>query len=49
MSLSPTLFGLYIDELEMYLDEVGGDSMCLFDTVVANLLYVDDVVLFSTS
>jgi hypothetical protein len=49
MSLSPTLFGLYINELEMYLDKVGGDSLCLCDTVVANLLYVDDAILFSTS
>jgi hypothetical protein len=41
--LSLTLFGLYIDELETYLDEIDGDSMCLFTKVVAILLYVDNV------
>ena len=47
--LSPTLFGLYIDELETYLDEIDEDSLSLFNTVVAILLYVDDVVLLSRS
>ena len=28
-SLYPTLFSLYIDELEMYLDKIDGDSLCL--------------------
>ena len=45
MSLSPTLFGVYIDELETYLDKINGDSPCLFDTMVATLLYVNDVVM----
>ena len=44
----PTLFGMYIDELEKYLDEINGGSMCLFDMVVAILLYVNDVVLLPT-
>ena len=39
--LSPTLFGLHIDEFETYLDK---DSSCLLKIVVAILLYVDDVV-----
>jgi hypothetical protein len=39
--LSPTLFGLYIDELDTYLD---GDSSSLLKIMVAILLYVDDVV-----
>ena len=30
--LLPTLFGLYIDELETNLDEIDGDSLCLFNT-----------------
>jgi hypothetical protein len=47
--LSLTLFGLYIDELETYLDEIDGDSMCLFTKVVAILLYVDNVVLLFKS
>lgn len=42
--LSPTLFGLHIDKLEMYLDEIGGDSLHLFNTAVAILVYSDDVV-----
>ena len=45
----PPLFGLYIDELKTYLDEIDGDSPCLFNTLVAILLYVDDVVLLSKS
>ena len=47
--LSPILFGLYIDELETYLDEISGDSPCLFNTMVAILLNVDNVVLLSKS
>jgi len=47
--LSSTLFGLYVDELETYLDEIDMDSPCLFDTVVDILLYADDVVLLSKS
>ena len=38
LSPSPTLFGLYIAELGTYLDKFDGDSMCLFNTVVAILL-----------
>ena len=43
--LSPTVFSLYIDELEKCLDEIDIDSMSLFNivTVVAILLYIDDV------
>ena len=39
--LSPTLFGLYIDELEAYLDKIDRDSPCLFNTMVAILLYAN--------
>ena len=42
-SLSPTMFSLYIDVLETYLKKIDEDSPCLFDIVVAILLYVDDV------
>lgn len=42
-------FGLYIDELETYLDEIGKNSPHLFNIVVAILLYVDDVVLLLKS
>lgn len=44
--LSTTLFGLYIDELETYLDDIGED---FFKILVAILLYADDVVLLSKS
>ena len=47
--LYPTLFHLYIDELGTYSVKINGDSLCLFSTMVAILLYVDDVVLFSRS
>ena len=47
--LFPTLFGLYIDELENSLDKIDGDSPCLFNTLVVILLYVDIVVLLSNS
>ena len=47
--LSPTLFELYIDELEIYLDKIDKNSLCLFNTVVAILLYVDDLVILSKS
>jgi hypothetical protein len=35
--LSPTIFYLYIDEVEIYLDEMDEDSPCLFDVVIAIL------------
>ena len=47
MTLSPTLFSLYIDELENYLEKIDGYSPCLFKTIVAILLYGDNVVLLS--
>ena len=36
--LSPTLIGLYIDELKTYLDKIIGDSSCLFNIAVAIVL-----------
>ena len=45
--LFPTLVGLYIVELETYLDEIDGDFLCLFSTMVVILLYVDNDVLLS--
>jgi hypothetical protein len=38
--LSPTLVGLYIDELETNLKEINMDSLCLFCIVVVIFLYV---------
>ena len=43
--LSPMLFGLYIDELETYLDEIDKDFPCLLKIVVAIRHYIDSVVL----
>ena len=47
--LSSTLFGLNIDELEVYLDEIDRDSTCSFNIVVVILLYVDNIVMLSTA
>eukprot|EP01018_Ginkgo_biloba_P003963 Gb_31352 [translate_table: standard] len=46
---SPTLFGLYIDELWTYLrDALRPDDEChLYDVLIYILLYVDDVILLS--
>ena len=45
--LSPTLFSIYIDKLEGYLEEAGCDGTILARIVVILLLYVDDIVLFA--
>ena len=44
---SHAVFGLYIDELEMFLDEIIGNSPCLFNTMVVVLFQVDNVVVLS--
>lgn len=44
--LSPTLFNLYDDELETYLDEINGNSLCSFDIVIVILLML--MMLFSS-
>ncbi len=49
-SLSPLLFGLYIDALESRIVAlVGGNGLGLVGTVVKLLLYADDLVLMSKS
>ena len=45
MSPSPTLSSMYIDEFKNYLDEINEDSPCILDTMVAILLYANNVVL----
>lgn len=47
--LSPTLFGLYIDKLEEWLNLQGGDGVRLGEFVIKLLLYADDIVLISKS
>jgi hypothetical protein len=49
-SLSPLLFGLYIDALESCIVAlVGGNGLDLVGTIVKLLLYADDLVLMSKS
>lgn len=50
-SLSPTLFGLYIDDMKSFiLESIDLEIGCLLhDNRVAILLFADDVVLFSHS
>ena len=43
--LSPTLFGLHIDDFETYLEENNGHTPCLFNTNILTLLCVADVVM----
>ncbi len=45
--LSPTLFGLYIDELESLLQKGGCDAPRLAGIMAIVLLYADDIVLIS--
>ena len=47
--LSPTLFGLYIDEIAEYLKEKGGKGAQLRGTQIPLLLYADDILLISDS
>ena len=49
--LSPTLFGLYIDELEDFHvnSSQAGDGCYLHQVLILILLFVDDVVLLASS
>ena len=49
--LSPTLFGIYIDELEAFLHEhiQEADGCLLHHVLIFILLFADDVVLLSSS
>ena len=49
--LSPTLFGIYIDELEAFLSDFSllGDGCHLHQVLISILLFVDDVVLLASS
>ena len=47
--LSPTLFGLYIDEVSRYLERFGGSGARLASIAIQILLYVDDIVLIFDS
>ena len=48
-ALSPTLFCLYIDKLEEWLNLQGGDGIRLGEFVIKLILYVDDLVLIAKS
>ena len=47
--LSPTLFGIYIDKLEDYLEEVGCVGPTLTSIVINLLLYVNAIILMARS
>ena len=46
-TLSPTLFGLYIDKLEEWLNKANGDGIRLVEHVIRLLLYADDFILIA--
>jgi hypothetical protein len=48
-SLSPTLFGLYIEKLEEWLNLQEGDGALLGEFVIRLLLYADDLILIAKS
>jgi hypothetical protein len=47
--LSPTLFGLYIDKVEEWINSQGGDGIHLGKFVIRLLLYADDLILIAKS
>ncbi|MCO5546768.1 hypothetical protein L7F22_000204 [Adiantum nelumboides] len=47
--LSPTLFGLYIDEIVDFIQHRGGDGVEIWGTTVHILLYADNIVLVAES
>jgi len=47
--LSTTLFGMYIDKLEKWLNLKGGDGVRLGEFAIKILLYANDIVLISKS
>jgi hypothetical protein len=47
--LSPTLFVLYIDKLEEWLNSQEGDGALLGEFVIRLLLYADDLILIAKS
>ena len=47
--LSPTLFGIYIDEITDFIACKGGKGVAMGDMQVSILLYADDIVLLSES
>ena len=47
--MSPTLFGMYVDEVSDYIDREGDRGAQLAGTWIPLLLYADDIVLISDS
>ena len=47
--LSPTLFGLYIDKLEEWLNLQDGEGALMGEFVIRLLLYADDLILIAKS
>lgn len=46
---SPTLFNIYVNDLQYYLDTTQADAPVLNDSKLTHLLFADDLVLFSKS
>ena len=42
---SPTLFGIYIDDVSHYIERFGGSGACLTAITIQILLYADDIVM----
>ena len=45
--LSPTLFGLYIDKLEEWLNKANGEGIQLVEYVIILFLYANDLILIA--
>ena len=45
--LSPTLFGLYIDKLEEWINKTNGEEVQLTHFVIRLLLYADDLIILA--
>jgi hypothetical protein len=48
-NLSPTLFNIFVDDFETYLDNVVTNPVCLGDVSFNHLFFADDLVLFPES
>ena len=46
---SPTLVGLYIDEITSFIDHFGGKGSLLANLMIEILLYANDIILLSSS
>ena len=47
--MSPILFSLFLEDLELYLQGVEGDGIEIFDMIITLLLFADDIVILAKS